>query len=224
MTNEAGERKAGILLLLTALASLALLAAHPGETATNFAGVLKEEAAKSSIAGVVHGGYIAVLVVQIIGYAKMSAWLDLRRLLPLAGIVFFATGAVFLSASLLLDGLVIPALAARYADLPAKIESARTLFVFCETAIGFLMPAGLAFQGASITSWGVALWHGPRIAGAIGILFGLGMLGALAANAVRPNPVFLMGSLIIPTVWAFVAAWLLIRRNTAELRELHAIA
>ena len=216
MTDDKSERTAGILLLLTALASLALLAAHPGETATTFAGVLKEEVANRSVAGPVHGGYIAVLVLQIIGYAKLSARLDLRRLLPLAGIVFFAAGTVFLSASLLLDGLVIPALAARYADVPAKIESARALFVFCETAIGFLMPIGLMFQGASIASWGAALWRRSRIAGGIGVLFGLLMLGALTANFARPNPVFLMGSLIAPMLWAFVAAWLLIRRNTAE--------
>jgi hypothetical protein len=224
MANEFGERTAGILLLLTGIASVALLAAHPGETATNFAGVLKEEAANRAIAGIVHGGYIAVLVVQIVGYAKLSAQLDLRRLLPLAGIVLFTAGTVFLSASLFLDGLVIPALAARYADVPAKIESARTLFVFCETAIGFLMPIGLAFQGAAIASWGAALWRQSRVAGTIGILFGLLMLGALAANLARPNPAFVMGSLVGPMLWAFVAAWPLIRRNTAENRELQAIA
>jgi len=210
MTNEFGERTAGILLLLTAIASLALFAAHPGETATTFAGVLKEEAANRDVAGAVHGGYIAMLVLQIICYAKLSARLDLRRLLPLAGLVFFATGAVFLSASLLLDGLVIPALAVRYADLPAKIESARTLFVLCETAIGFLMPIGLAFQGAAIANWGAALWRGSRIASTIGVLFGLLMLGALAANLAWPNPVFLMGPLVASMLWAFVAAWQLL--------------
>jgi hypothetical protein len=212
MTNESGERIAGFLLLLTAIASLALLAAHPGETATTFAGVLREEAANRNIAGIVHGGYIAVLVLQIVGYAKLPARLDMRRLLPLAGIVLFAAGTAFLSASLLLDGLVIPALAARYADVPAKIESARALFVFCETAIGFLMPIGLAFQGAAVASWGAASWRASRIAGAIGILIGLLMLGALAVNLAQPNPVLVMGSLIGPMLWAFLAAWPLIRK------------
>jgi hypothetical protein len=215
MANEFGERTAGILLLLTGIASVALLAAHPGETATNFAAVLKEEAANRNVAGVVHGGYIAVLVLQIVSYAKLSGRLDLRRLMPLAGIVFFAAGTAFLSASLLLDGLVVPALAARYAEVPAKIESARALFVFCETAIGFLMPIGLAFQGAAIAGWGAALWRVARIPGTVGTLFGLGMLGVLAANVVRPNPMFLIGSLVVPILWSFVAAWLLIRRNAA---------
>ncbi len=216
MNDDTGERAAGILLLFTAIASLALLAAHPGETATDFAGVLREEAANRTVAGIVHGGYIAVLVLQIVAYAKFSARLDLRRLSPLAGLVFFATGTVILSASLLLDGLVIPDLAARYADAPAKIESARTLFVFCETAIGFLMPMGLAFQGAAIASWGAALWRTSRIAGMIGVLSGIGMLGALAASIARPNPLFVMGSLIVPMLWAFIAAALLIRRKISH--------
>ncbi|MGD0864949.1 MAG: hypothetical protein ABSA49_05280 [Rhizomicrobium sp.] len=214
MTDETAERTAGILLLLTAFASLALFAAHPDETATTFAGVLKEEAANRSVAAAVHGGYIAVLVLQIVGYARLSARLDLRRLAPLAGFVFFAAGTVILSASLLLDGLVIPALAARYADVPAKIESARTLFVFCETAIGLLMPMGLAFQGAAIAGWGAALWHtSSRIAGAIGLLSGLGMIAALTVNLARPNPMLLMGTLVVPMLWAFFAATQLIRRT-----------
>ena len=214
MTTDSGERGAGILLLLTALASLALLAAHPGDAATNFAAILKEEAANRSVAGLVHGGYIAVLMLQIVAYAKLSVRLDLGRLLPLAGIVLFAAGAAFLSASLLLDGLVIPALAVRYANLPAKIETARSLFVFCETAIGFLMPLGLAFQGAAIASWGAALWRTSRIPGSTGVLFGLVMLGALAANVARPNPMLVMGSLIVPMLWAFVAAWQLARKRS----------
>jgi hypothetical protein len=67
MTNDSGERIAGILLLCTALASIALFAAHPGETASGFAAVLKEEAANRNMAAVVHGGYIAVLALQVIG-------------------------------------------------------------------------------------------------------------------------------------------------------------
>jgi hypothetical protein len=217
MTTERTGRAAGILLLLTALASLALLAAHPAETATTFAAVLKEEAANRNVAAVVHGGYILVLVLQVVGYAKLSARLDLRRLLPLAGLVFFAAGTVILSASLLLDGLVIPALAARYADVPAKIDSARTLFVFCETAIGFLMPMGLAFQGAAIASWGAALWRASsRIAGAIGLLSGLGMIAALTANVAQSNPMLLMGSLAVPIFWTLVAATQMIRSTRTE--------
>jgi hypothetical protein len=214
MTDETAERTAGILLLLTAFASLALLAAHSAETATNFAGVLKEEAANRGVAAAAHGGYIAVLVLQIVCYAKLSARLDLRRLAPLAGLVFFVAGTVILSASLLLDGLVIPALAARYADVPAKIEFARTLFVFCETLIGFLMPMGLALQGAAIAGWGAALWRASsRIAGAIGVLSGLGMIAALTVNLARPNPMLLMGTLVVPMLWAFVAGTQLIRRT-----------
>ena len=214
MTDNTGDRAAGIMLLVTALAALALFAAHPAETATDFAGVLKEEASNRTIAGVVHGGYIAVLVLQIVGYSKFSARLDLRRLFPLAGLVFFAAGAAILSTSLLLDGLVIPALAARYTVAPAKIKSARTLFVFCETAIGFLMPLGLAFQGASIAIWGGALLRASsRIGGIAALLLGLGVLVALAANIAHSNPLLLMGSLVVPILWAFIAAALLIRQK-----------
>jgi hypothetical protein len=212
---QAGTGRAGgILLLVAMIASLALLALHPGGTAADFAGVLKDEAANQGLNALVHGGFIAVLMVQIVGYAVFASRLDLRRVTPLAGLVFFIAGVAFLSASLLCDGLIIPALAAKYTSVPAKIEFARTLFVLCETAIRFLMPMGLAFQAAGVACWGAALLRErSRWAGVAGTLLGLGVLAALAMSITGLNGLAVMGSLAALTLWGFVASSLLIRRT-----------
>jgi hypothetical protein len=208
-----GGRPAGTLLLLSMIASLALLAAHPAETATTFADVLREQAANQRLAGVVHGGFIVVLVLEIVGYATFSSRLDMRRVLPLAGLVFFVVGVLFLSASLLFDGLIIPALAAKYVGAPEKIESARTLFVLCETAIRFFVPFGLAFQATGVACWGMTLLRGTsRWGGVAGSVLGLGVLAALAVTYAHLNPFVVMGSLAALTLWGFIASWLLMRR------------
>jgi hypothetical protein len=206
-----GGRPAGALLLLSMIASLALLGAHPSETATTFAGVLRDEAANQRLNGAVHGGFIAVLALEIAGYAAFTS--RLRGLLPVTGLVLFAVGVAFLSASLLCDGLIIPAIAAKYVGAPEKIESARTLFVLCEAAIRFLMPLGLAFQAAAIVAWGTALLQGvSRWGGVAGSLLGLGVLAALAITYAQLNPLVVMASLTALTLWGFIASSLLIRR------------
>jgi hypothetical protein len=210
-TMAPGGRSAGILLLLSTIASLVLLGLHPSETATTFAGVLKDEALHQGLNGVVHGGFIAVLALEMAAYAAFSS--RLRGLLPVTGLVLFSVGVAFLSASLFCDGLIVPAIAAKYAAVPEKIESARTLFVLCETAIRFLMPLGLAFQAAGVAAWGMALVRGPsRWGGVAGSVLGLGVLAALVITYAQLNPLVVMASLAALSLWGFIASGLLLRR------------
>ncbi len=146
---------------------------------------------------VVHGGFIAILAVQMVVYAMFSARLGFWRTAPTAGLIFFAMGTAFLSASMVLDGLVTPAIAVKYLAAPNKLEFAKSLFALVGTLIRFLMPLGLAFQSAAVAAWGFALFT-SRVSGAAGIFgitAGLAMFGALAITAASMNPFVLMGTL-----------------------------
>jgi len=209
-TDRAAAPPARFIALLTAatgIASLALLAIHPGDAATDFAGVLKEEAANRVTDALVHGGFIAVLAVQAVCYAVFSARLGWQRTATVAGFVFFCAGVAFLSGSMVLDGLVTPAIAVRYVAAPAKIESARTLFVLIGTLISFLMPIGLAFQSAAIAAWGWALTAGgKRMTGLLGLVLGIAMLAASFTT-----PLALMVAMAGTALWALVAGSILFR-------------
>ena len=50
---------AGILSIATGIATVALLANHPGGDAHTFADVLKDEAANRTMDAIVHGGFVA---------------------------------------------------------------------------------------------------------------------------------------------------------------------
>src|ERR1700759_3367150 len=137
MTDQTAERSriVGIVLFATAIASIALLLNHPGEGATDFAGVLKGEAANQIKSAIVHGGFTVVLAIQLACYAIFSGRLGWRNL-AVTGLVFFAIGAALQTASLIADGLVIPQIAARYlASPPDRLPFARSLFALCGTAI-----------------------------------------------------------------------------------------
>lgn len=205
-------RAVGILAILTGVAGFALLAGHPGGEAATFAQVLQNEAANRVADAAVHGGFVVVLALQAFCYAMLT--LRLARPSAVAGLVLFAFGAAFLSASMVLDGLVTPALAAKYLAAPAKIEFAKSLFALVGTLIGLLMPIGLAFQSAAVAAWGWAMVAGgvSRVAGMAGLALGGAAFAALAATAGTMNPFVLMGAVAATAVWAMVAGIVLLRR------------
>ena len=206
-------RSVGLVSIVSGIAAIALLANHPGEAAQTFADVLKNEAANRLMDGVVHGGFIAVLALQLVCYSIFSARLGLSRAMTIAGLVFFAMGTAFMSASLLIDGLATPAIAMRNLAAPAKLEYAKSLFVLMGTLVGFLMPIGLMFQSAAIAAWGWATTASgqSRVAGMFGIVMGGLMIAALGANFAVMNPFVLMGAIAGTALWAIVVGGLLLR-------------
>src|SRR5689334_6037371 len=104
---QTSDRLGGVLAIATALSSFALLAAHPGSQARNFAELVQEEARNQLQNLVVHGGYIFLGAVQIFCFSLLSSRLAAARLASRAAIVFFAVGIFWLSISLLFDGLVM---------------------------------------------------------------------------------------------------------------------
>ena len=211
-TSAASQtRGIGMLTVATGLAAFALLAAHPAENARTFAEVVQNEAAGQLMSAIVHGGFIVVLALQAVCYAVFSGRLGLQRSATVAGLVFFALGTAFFCGSLLMDGLVTPAIAARYVARPDKIESARALFILMSAMTSFLMPIGLTFQSAAIAAWGWALTAtGPRTAGLWCLVLGVVMVGALVASVAMANPFAMMGAIVATGVWALVTGTLMI--------------
>ncbi len=211
-TPQASLRLTGAALIATGIASIALLLNHPGGAAQDFAGVLKEESANRGMDALVHGGFIVVLAVQLACYAILSA--RLARPAAIAAMVFFAVGCAFQMGSLLTDGLIIPALAARYVTaIAAKQDQARALFALCGTAIQFLMPGGLLFQAAGVAAWGAALIGKARAVGLFALALGALLMAAIAATFGAMNPFVLMGAIAGLALWAVVAGLTMQRRG-----------
>jgi hypothetical protein len=209
------SRLPGGVLIASAIAMVVLLALHPEDRARDFAGVLHEEAANRGTDAIVHGGFILILAIQMACYAIFSVRLTRTVHAGIAGLVFFCFGAAPLSGSTLIDGLALPAIAAKYADAPAKLESARTLFVFAGTLISLLMPMGIGFQSLGIVAWGTGLLGEKRRAtGFAGIVIGLAVLAATIAATLTMNPIALMGGIAGLAIWASVAGTALLMSKT----------
>ena len=205
----------GVVLAGCAAISLLLLAVHPGGSPQTFAEVLKDEAANQGPDALVHGGFVALLAIQMACFATLAARLGAGRGRVLAALVFTACGSTALAGSMIFDGLVTPAVAAKYLAAPAdKLEAARTLISLCGLMVRFLMPMGLAFQAVAALAWSASLlgrgWPARWVA-ILGAASGVGTLAALAATITEPSPLVLMGGIAAQSLWTAATGALMAR-------------
>lgn len=212
--HNASARGPGAALFLCAVASVALLAGHPGGAGSPaLADVLRYEAAHQMSDAVVHGGFVLVLAIELICFAALAVRAGVTRTAVLAAMVLATIGTGLLTASMIVDGLITPALAARYAAAPAeKQEAARGLLVLIGATIGVLMPMGLAFLGAAAVAWGACLTPRPgtvRMVGVIGLAAGAAIAIAAGVSLCSGGPLMLMIALLSQAAWTLAAGVML---------------
>lgn len=208
------QRGVGAVLALSAIVSVVLLASHPEGSAHDFAGMLKEEAAGRLMDAIVHGGFIAVLAIQLVCYAALSVRLGATRVAVMAGFIFFAVGTGALMGSLTIDGLVVPGLAARYVGAAVEKQNlVRGAFAFAGGAIAILMPMGLLLQGSGIVAWGVALMKRADVTAIASLVLGAAIVAAPIASITAANPMILMLAIPGTALWAAIAGIWLMRRT-----------
>ncbi|HLY78106.1 MAG TPA: hypothetical protein VKQ70_01945, partial [Caulobacteraceae bacterium] len=175
--------------------------------------VLRGEAAQAGPDALVHGGYVVVLALELVGFAALAVRAGPRRTAVLAAMLFALIGSGLLSGSMIVDGLVTPGVAGRYAAaLPEKQEPARALLVLIGAAVRVLMPMGLSFLGAAALAWGTALAPmrgGVRIAGWIALASGAVMLASSGASLQPAGMLAMIAALLSSAAWTVTAGVLL---------------
>jgi hypothetical protein len=192
-------------LALCGVATIALLASHPGAGAQSFAELLKGEARDQLAAGVIHGGFIVTLGALLVCFVFLCRYLGQERLPVVLGFVAFCVASGALMFSMLVDGFVTPAIAVRFTTtVPADLASARTLLVMCGTLIRFLMCMGIIFQGIAMLgiSW-VLVGRGgfARGAGIYGLLVGMTLCSVLFVVPRSRLEHVLLGAILLQAVW-----------------------
>jgi hypothetical protein len=221
-TQGRGARFTGASLIACGVASVALLAGHPGAGASPvLADVLRSEAAQATADAIVHGGFVLVLTLELVGFAALAVRAGPHRTSVLAAMLFALVGSGLLTGSMVVDGLITPGVAARYAAAPAaRQEPARALLVLIGAAVGVLMPMGLAFLGAAALAWGAALAPmrgAARIGGWVALALG-GLTLAAGASVPASGMIGLMVALLTSAAWAIAAGILLMRWPASQGR------
>jgi hypothetical protein len=144
------------------------------------------------------------------------------RVAVVVGLVAFCVGSGGLFASMILDGFVSPALAARFTgtDSPDNLAMARTLLIFCGTSIRFFMPLAIAFQSVAMLSWSSVLVGASglrRGVGAFGSICAVLLVIALLAAPARQATHLLMAGICTQALWYLGIAAVLVRHTNVWL-------
>jgi hypothetical protein len=132
-------------------------------------------------------------------------------------LVAFVIGYIGMAAALMTDGLILPAIAARFVPPdPATLPVARGILILGGAAIGFLMTFGLGFQAVAVIAWAASLIGKAltRSAGVIGFLIGAAAVAlvGLSAAGVFADPHVVIIIIALLMLWNIVVAILLVRR------------
>ena len=216
MTDDISNQRRGLAAAFTvcALASLTLLANHPGGNPGSFADLIKDEAAHQVIDGVVHGGFVVTLVALTICSVFLSRLLGLAKPPVVIGLVCFGAGCCALIASMVLDGFATPAIAARFAGVD-DLQPAKTLFILVGTLIRFLMPMGLLFQFVAMLSWSWAIVKKPGLSRAVGLLGSVVAITLIVAILAIPTAMaahVILAGVALQAIWYLAIAVLLFSR------------
>ncbi len=211
----AGTRTAGIAIALATLLSTLFVALDESGGGKGQLEILQSIAQLQLLKAVVHGVAIASLCAYAFGYAALAQRLSLRRPAVLAGLACYLMGCVALVAATVVDGFVIPHLAA-----DAAAGSAMRLQVGYE----LVHAAGIALTDAAKIGWllqavGALAWSGvlmgeggfARVTGVVGAVANLAVGAAVLGAGVNMTMMAILAILLAQLVWNLAAALWLVR-------------
>ena len=204
-------RLSGFILIACATVALALFLAHPGGNAHDFLSLVKMEAAQQGRDALVHGGFILLLPLIVAGQAQLARSLAFDRFITLLSFVAFCAGSAFLAASLTVDGLLVPEMAARLAAVPTpSVEAARPAFLLATSAVRLLMPLGLGMQAIGAAGMSYAALQRNRTIALLGVAAMLLTAAAIAITLGTQPIVIMVAIVLVVIVWNGLSGMLLL--------------
>jgi hypothetical protein len=201
----------GALFAASAATMIVLLLVHPHERVHAFPEMVEFEIRYRLVNGLVHGGAIALFLLLLTGHVALARLINTAGLAVMFAVTAFGAGCALITASLVLDGFVTPALALQYhaaQDLTVQ-HSIEALVRFCGTNIRILMPMALLSFAAAALAWCVPMVRGGgrrRLAGVTS-----GVLGATVGVVISAAPPDMLdhavlGSLFLVALWHLALA------------------
>jgi hypothetical protein len=212
----AGTRTAGIAIALATVLSTVFVALDESGGGKGQLEILQSIAQLQMLKAWVHGVAIASLCAYAFGYAALARRLSLQRPAVLAGLACYLMGCVALVGATVVDGFVIPHLAAdAAAGSPTRLQVGYELVHAAGIALTDAARIGWLLQAAGALAWAGVLVGEAGSARLIGIVGGVANL-AVAAAVLGAGSSMTMTSiltvLLAQLVWNLAAAFWLVRR------------
>lgn len=216
--QRAVNRLAATLLAAPSLLSLILISHHPVLEAHAAGGMAAAMAASAGMDRFVHGGLIAMLGLQVLGFHLFSAKLGWERPTVTAAFMAYVAGVLFMVIAATLDGFVTPDLVA-VACRPGLITCTASdgVFHLVSAMIQDFSKLALVIMSVATACWAAALLaRKNRVdqgAAVMAILCAGVPVAILLITGVRLRPGNLVGMIAAQLAWNLLAAMLVIRRG-----------
>jgi hypothetical protein len=165
----------------------------------------------------VHSALIALVAALLCGYWGLSSRLGMRSLVVRGGLIAYLLGALALIAAGVINGLVLPELAARFQGRPPEqLEVLRPGLALCHAVNQVCSRVGTFALSVAVVLWSVALTRRPGAARAVGVfgyLAGALPLLALLGGHLRMDVHGMLAFLLAQTAWGLAVAALLLRER-----------
>lgn len=208
-------KTAGVAIALATIVSTVFVALDESGGGQGQLAILQSIAQLQGLKAWVHGVAIASLCAYAFGYATLAQRLSLRRPAVLAGLAAYLMGCVALVGATVVDGFVIPHIAAdAVVGSPERVRVAYELVHYASLALTDAAKIGWLLQAVGALVWSLALCRErglARIVGAVGGVANLLVAVAVLGAGANMSMVSILSVLLAQLLWNLAAATLLVR-------------
>lgn len=214
--TDTTARIAGLVIILSAIASIVAVALDAGAQGSDALSVLQSMVKIRETHQNVHVVAMACLGGLMFGFTVLAQRLGLRRAPVLAGLIAYGAGSMLMLVATIIDGFISTDTAALFAT--KTTEGVRVGYWMIQTMAGVALTdiARVAWvcQSVAAVAWACALLREgglARIAGMVGLVSGA--LPAIAVIAVGQHMTasVVVGILLVQAIWNLTAATYLMR-------------
>lgn len=203
----------GILLFVTTVAAMLFVSHHPVADLHDKATGLQAIMRLSLMDRLVHGGLIAMMLLLAVGFSGFSWRLGIEHPAVMAGWLSYLIGVVAAMLAAVIDGFIVPDLAAAFAARPMEQPVAYDMLILCGDAIQALTKLGFVLMNLGLVFWGHALMHHRGMARWIAVL-GMAIGGFsgvfVLTGAQHLDPPRLMAIMAAQSLWNLtIAIWMI---------------
>jgi hypothetical protein len=209
--SDSGARSAGLIIVLSALASIAAVALDSGVQGSTPLSFLQSMVKIRDAHQLVHVAAMACIGGLMFGFTVLSQRLGLRRAPVLAGLIAYGAGSMLMLVATIIDGFIGTDLAALF--VTGSPEAVRAGYWMIQAIAGVALTdiARVAWvcQSVAAVAWSLALLRDAGLARKVGMV-GLvaGVLPGVAVIAVgsRMTQTVVVGVLLLQGIWNLAAA------------------
>ena len=215
-THRTPDVATGLILILSALASVTAVAHHPvvkGHGRDDLFAQIRESAFTDRV---VHGAIVVCSIAVLFALFRFAQRLGTQRATVLLGLLSYSLGTAMMINAALTDGFLVPEIGSRFLQAPSNVaDDGIALLKLSSIAIQVFTKTGVIAISVAILLWSASLVRagpGPLLAAVVGVAVVLVQLAVLTWGGPTITAHTILPIVGAMAVWYFAIGFLLMAR------------